>query len=121
MSSAKMSSPKRGEIWLINFDPTKGSEIEKTRPAIVVSSDYIGRLPIKVVVPITGWRSEFAHDYWHIKIEPNSRNNLNKISAIDTLQVRGLDIMRFMKKIGHVTIDELNEITGAIGAVIEYK
>ncbi|ACB53253.1 putative PemK-like protein [Crocosphaera subtropica ATCC 51142] len=38
--------PKRGEIWLVNFDPTLGSEIRKTRPAIVISSDAAGKLPI---------------------------------------------------------------------------
>ena len=45
--------PKRGEIWLVNLDPTVGAEIQKTRPAIVISSDYIGKLPLKLVVPIT--------------------------------------------------------------------
>jgi mRNA-degrading endonuclease toxin of MazEF toxin-antitoxin module len=47
--------PKRGEIWLVNLDPTVGAEIQKTRPAIVISSDYIGKLPLKLVVPITDW------------------------------------------------------------------
>ena len=45
--------PKRGEIWLVNLNPTVGAEIHKTRPAIVISSDYIGKLPLKLVVPIT--------------------------------------------------------------------
>ncbi len=40
-------NPKRGEIWLINLDPTIGAEIKKTRPAVVVNSDYIGKLPLK--------------------------------------------------------------------------
>jgi len=35
---------KRGEIWLINLDPTIGAEIKKTRPAVVISSDGLGRL-----------------------------------------------------------------------------
>nr|WP_310487775.1 type II toxin-antitoxin system PemK/MazF family toxin [Chamaesiphon sp. VAR_69_metabat_338] len=42
--------PRRGEIWLVNLDPTVGAEIQKTRPAIVISSDYIGKLPLKLVV-----------------------------------------------------------------------
>ncbi|MDD1438227.1 type II toxin-antitoxin system PemK/MazF family toxin [Dolichospermum sp. ST_sed10] len=48
-------TPKRGEIWLVNFDPTVGAEIRKIRPAVVISSDAAGRLPIKLVAPITGW------------------------------------------------------------------
>ena len=33
--------PKRGEIWLVNFDPTVGAEIKKVRPAVVISSDSV--------------------------------------------------------------------------------
>jgi len=42
----------RGEIWLVNLDPTIGTEICKTRPVIVVSSDAIGALPIRLVAPL---------------------------------------------------------------------
>jgi mRNA interferase MazF len=44
---------RRGQVWLINLDPTVGAEIKKTRPAVVVNNDAIGILPLKVVVPIT--------------------------------------------------------------------
>ena len=37
---------QRGEIWLINLDPTIGAEIKKTRPAVIVSDDAIGILPL---------------------------------------------------------------------------
>ena len=44
---------RRGEVWLINLDPTVGSEIKKTRPAVIVNDDAIGILPLRVIVPIT--------------------------------------------------------------------
>ncbi|MDH6105639.1 type II toxin-antitoxin system PemK/MazF family toxin [Anabaenopsis tanganyikae CS-531] len=45
--------PKRGEIWLVNFDPTVGAEIKKVRPAVVISSDSVRKLPIvQCVSPI---------------------------------------------------------------------
>jgi mRNA interferase MazF len=47
------NSPQGGEVWLVNFDPTLGTEIRKIRPAVVISSNNIGILPIKLVVPIT--------------------------------------------------------------------
>ena len=55
--------PKRGEIWLVNFDPTIGAEIKKTRPAFVVSSNAIAKLPIKLIAPITDWKPYFAQDF----------------------------------------------------------
>jgi mRNA interferase MazF len=44
---------RRGEVRLINLDPTIGAEIRKTRPAVIVSEDSIGILPLKIVVPVT--------------------------------------------------------------------
>lgn len=44
---------KQGELWLINLDPTLGAEIKKTRPAVIVNDDTLGRLPLKIIVPIT--------------------------------------------------------------------
>ena len=76
---------KRGDIWLVNLDPTVGAEIQKTRPAIVISSDYIGKLPLKLVVPITDWKDSFESDLWHIRLDPSSENGLAKPSAADAL------------------------------------
>jgi mRNA interferase MazF len=71
--------PKRGEIWLVNFDPTVGAEIKKLRPAVVISSDSVGKLPIKLIAPITDWKTYFSANFWHVKIEPNSKY-LSKIN-----------------------------------------
>ena len=38
---------RRGEVWLINLDPTIGAEIRKTRPAVIVNDDAVGILPLK--------------------------------------------------------------------------
>ena len=41
----------KGDLWLVNLDPTVGDEIRKLRPAIVVSRDALGVLALRVVVP----------------------------------------------------------------------
>jgi len=113
-------SPKRGEIWIVNFDPTIGTEIRKTRPAVVVSSDAVGILPVKLIAPITDWKEYYSRNIWHVKIEPDSDNGLIKPSAIDALQIRGVDIQRFVRKLGCVSEIVMGEIVTAIAAVIEY-
>ena len=113
--------PKRGEIWLINFDPTIGTEIKKTRPGVIISSDAAGKLPIKLTVPITDWKSYFANNLWHVKINPDKTNGLSKVSAVDTLQLRGLDTRRFIRKLGNLSEDKIIEITIAIATLIEYS
>jgi mRNA-degrading endonuclease toxin of MazEF toxin-antitoxin module len=46
----------KGEIWQVSFDPTIGDEIRKTRPAVIISSDAVGILNLRVVAPLTAWR-----------------------------------------------------------------
>jgi mRNA interferase MazF len=114
------SVPKRGDIWLANFDPTVGAEIKKVRPAVVVSSDGIGKLPIKLIAPITDWKEYYVDNIWHIKIESDSANSLIKTSAVDVLQLRSMDIQRFIRKIGICSSEVMEEVAAAIAAVVEY-
>lgn len=111
----------RGEIWLVNLDPTVGAEIRKTRPVVVVSSDAIGKLPIKLIAPLTEWRDYLAGNIWHAKVVPDELNNLNKTSAVDTLQLRGVDTVRFVQKLGNVNPEVIKSIVASIVAVIEYQ
>ncbi|MEG4851502.1 type II toxin-antitoxin system PemK/MazF family toxin [Microcoleus sp. B5-D4] len=114
-------SPKRGDIWLANFDPTVGAEIQKIRPAVVVSSDSVGKLPLKLAAPITDWKKYYAGNIWHVKIEPDIANGLTKVSAVDLLQLRGMDVQRFIRKIGELSTTDMEEIARAIAAVVEYQ
>jgi mRNA interferase MazF len=51
---APRKRPARGEVWLINLDPTVGSEIQKTRPCVVISPPEINEnLPVLLVAPLT--------------------------------------------------------------------
>ncbi len=111
-------TPKRSEVWLINFDPTVGAEIKKTRPAVIVSSDAVGLLPIKLIAPITDWKQWYANNIWHIRIEPNASNGLTKVSEDDALQLRGVDHQRFIRKLVQVSATIMQEIAAAIAAVV---
>lgn len=50
---------KRGEIWLLSLDPTVGAEIQKTRPYLIKSVDKLSKLPLKVIIPITDWKTHY--------------------------------------------------------------
>lgn len=117
--STSAEVPWRGEVWLVNFDPTLGAEIKKVRPAIVISSDAVGRLPIKLIAPVTDWKPYFAKNLWHVRILPNADNGLSKPSAIDALQLRGVDLQRFIRRLGRISDETLAEIAIAITTVIE--
>ena len=103
-------APVRGEVWLVNFDPTVGAEIRKTRPAVVVSSDGVGRLPVKLVAPITEWKDAFSQWAWLVRVAPSVQNGLNKVSAADVLQLRGIDMRRFATRLGRLSKDVMDEL-----------
>lgn len=84
--------PVRGEIWRADLEPTRGDEIRKTRPVVVMSDDRIGRLRLRIVVPITEWDDRFAAHPWMVRLEPDASNGLAKASAADTFQVRSMSI-----------------------------
>ena len=88
---------KQSEVWILNLDPTIGAEIKKTRPVIVVNDDALGKLPLKVIVPVTNWKEKYSIAPWMIKIKPDSSNGLSKDSAADCFQVRSVSKDRFVR------------------------
>lgn len=68
----------QSEIWLIYLDPAIGAEIQKTRPGIIINDDSLGKLPLKVIVPITDWKERYEVAPWMVKIEPDVPTDLQK-------------------------------------------
>lgn len=104
---------------MINLDPTIGSEIKKTRPAVIVSENAIGLLPLKVVVPITDWKSRFATAPWMVRLEADRRNGLKKTSAADAFQVRSVSQLRFVSRQGILSPEAMAEISRALSIVLD--
>jgi mRNA interferase MazF len=110
---------KRGEIWLVNLDPTLGSEIKKTRPAVIVNSNTLGKLPLKVIVPITDWKNHYSIAPWMVKLTPSTQNGLSKISSADCFQIRSVSEIRLVKKIGQLPLNLMAEISKGLSATLE--
>ncbi|GKT09223.1 type II toxin-antitoxin system PemK/MazF family toxin [Desulforhabdus sp. TSK] len=108
----------RGEVWLINLDPTVGAEIRKTRPAVIVNDDAVGLLPLKVIVPVTEWKDRYSIAPWMVRIEANSENGLDKVSAADAFQVRSLAQERFVRKLGKLSDSVMTSIGRALAVVL---
>jgi mRNA interferase MazF len=110
---------QRGEIWLVNLDPTIGLEIQKTRPAVIVSSDLVGILPLKVIVPFTEWKDRYAQAPWMVQVDPEEQNGLSKSSAADTLQIRSVSQQRLVKKLGVLSSVQVAKIVQAVRTVLQ--
>ncbi len=108
----------RGELWQISFDPAIGGEIRKVRPALIISQDLLGVLPLRVVVPLTAWQSAFATYAWMVRLDPAPGNGLVKPSAADAFQLKSVSTNRFLKRLGSVSPTELSDVIAAVGVVI---
>jgi len=109
---------RQSEVWLVNFFPKVGSEISKERPAIVVSHDVIGRLPLKIIVPVTDWKPNYAHYPWMVRVEDSVENGLSKVSAIDCFQVKNFANRRFVKKLGSINDDILKKVHSTVAKTL---
>ena len=101
---------KRGEIWLINLDPTVGAEIAKRRPALIVNADNVGKLPLRVVAPITNWKSHYRLVPWMVELPSSERNGLDKDSSADCFQVRSISEKRMIAKIGEADEAQMERV-----------
>jgi mRNA interferase MazF len=110
---------RRGEIWLYNANPTLGDELSKIRPAIIVNSDDIGTLRLKVIVPITGWNNAFIKVPWMVRLDPSPENQLTKTSAADTFQVRSVSQQRLIRQLGRIDAMTMRSITQALAIVLK--
>jgi mRNA interferase MazF len=113
-----MMKPKRGEIWLVEFEPQRGAEIQKTRPAVVLSIKEIEKIPMRIVVPVREYKAHHEQIIFFISLQPIRDNGLSKISSVDCTQVKSFALERFIKRLGTVTSAQLKEITGAVGLCI---
>ena len=109
---------RRGEVWLINLDPTIGAEIKKTRPAVIVNNDGVGMLPLKIIVPITEWRDRYAVAPWMVRLEPDPENGLDKPSAADAFQIRSISQARFVRQLSTLSGAAMQETTRALAVVL---
>ena len=109
----KVAFPRRGEIYLVHFDPTVGYEIQKTRPAVIIQNDVSNRYsPITIVAAISTRFSEppFPRE---VVIEPEE-SGLPKRSAVIVNQIRSVDRQRLARKLGQISGQRLRQLDEAI-------
>ena len=106
------------DIYLVDLNPTKGAETKKARPCIIVSNDDVGILPLKVIVPLIGYKDLHSNKSWLIPIKPTSKNGLAKTLTADALNIRSVSDTRIIKKIGVLDADIYLKLVDAMKIVL---
>jgi len=107
----------RGDIWLVEFEPVRGSEANKRRPAVIASNDRansaaarLGR-GVVTVIPVT---SNVARIYPFQVMLPAATTGLSTDSKAQVEQVRSVDIGRLSRAVGRVSPGALAAIEDAL-------
>ncbi len=91
-----MSDPRLDEVWLVSLDPTRGAEMQKTRPCVVVSPDEMNRhLRTVIVAPMTTSERRYP-----TRVPLTFRGKPGEV-ALD--QLRTVDRQRMLKKVGNIS------------------
>ena len=109
----EMSSPQRGEIYLVEFDPARGHEIQKTRPALIIQNDIGNRYsPVTIVAAIT---SQFAAPLHPTDvIVEGAQSGLSLPSAVVLNQIRSVDRQRLIRRLGRLEVAAMQLVDQAI-------
>lgn len=109
----KVDHPRRGDIYLVSFDPTIGAEIKKTRPALVIQNDIANQhSPITIVAAITSKFDEPPYPT-EVLMEP-AESGLPLRSAVVLNQIRSVDRQRLGKCVGHAGPETMDRVDQAI-------
>ena len=100
-------SPRRGEIWDVNWSPGRGAEQQGTRPALVIQNDRgnaSASYPLTIVASMSRTERELP---LHVRITPTSENGLTDSTDVKCEQVMTIEKSRLLRKRGSINNDEL--------------
>ena len=107
---------KQYDIWLADLNPSLGTEAGKTRPVVIIQTDLLNEVHLSTLIcPITtNVKTEIELLRVHLK-----KGQLDKLCDILIDQVRAIDNKRFIKKLGHLTKDQIQILKTNIRIVLD--
>lgn len=113
MGQARRVAIKRGDVYLVNFDPTVGSEIKKTRPALVIQNDVGNRYsPVTIVAAVTSFKGEKLYPT-EVRLSLG-RKSRKEDSIILLNQLRTVDTSRLIRKLAAVDAQTMRQVDAAL-------
>lgn len=116
---AEIAAPKRGEVWRVAFDPVRGSEQAKTRPAVIVQRDSANDTsPTTIVCPLVDARGE-PGNLLNVLVQ-KGEGGTTKASLVVCNQVRVVDRIRLTgEALGSLNPATMNLVTQGLSAILD--
>ncbi|WP_310410016.1 type II toxin-antitoxin system PemK/MazF family toxin [Chamaesiphon sp. OTE_8_metabat_110] len=116
---ATISNYRLGSIWLVNFDPSIGTEIRKTRPAMIVSGTLFNQRRKVTVLPITSSTPDSRLLPVVVALEPDANNGLTTDSFIVCIDPMTFDKQRLVKQLGILKIEKIRQVQSILCSYLE--
>jgi mRNA interferase MazF len=111
--TGKIVFPRRGDVYLVRFDPTLGAEIQKTRPALIIQNDISNRhSAITIVAAITSQDDDRLYPTEILISAGEGGLHADSVALLN--QIRSIDKQRLVRRLGRVAPATLNAIDRAI-------
>jgi len=109
-----VTGPRRGEIYVVNLEPTVGAEIKKTRPAVIIQNDIANRWsPITIVAAITSKFDEERRYPTQVAVQAGE-GGLRVDSVILLNQIRSVGTSRLVRRLGVLRAETVREVDRAL-------
>jgi mRNA interferase MazF len=111
---ASIPSPRRGEIWDVNWSPGRGAEQQGTRPALIIQNDRgnaSSSYPLTIVASMSRTERELP---LHVRILPNAENGLTDSTDVKCEQVMAIEKSRLIRRRGYISAEELARVDMAL-------
>jgi len=113
-ANASIPSPRRGEIWDVNWSPGRGAEQQGTRPALVIQNDRgnaSSSYPLTIVASMTRTERELP---LHVRITPTQNNGLTDYTDVKCEQIMTIEKTRLIRRRGSISPEELYRVDQAL-------
>ncbi len=107
-------SPRRGEIWDVNWSPGRGAEQKGTRPALIIQNDRgntSSSYPLTVVASMSRTARELP---LHVRIAPSEENGLTDFTDVKCEQIMTIEKSRLIRRRGSISSEELAKVDVAL-------
>lgn len=107
-------SPRRGEIWDVNWSPGRGAEQQGTRPALIIQNDRGNTSPTYPLTVVASMSRTERNVPLHVRIAPTSENGLSDYTDVKCEQVMTIEKSRLLRRRGTITSEELGKVDLAL-------
>jgi len=106
-----MTGCKRGEVWMVNFNPGRGSEQKGVRPALIIQNDTGNQYAATTIIAAI---TSTIKKYPVTVVVPRGKGGLKEESMINLTQILTIDKGRLIRKIGQIEKEKIVEVDEAI-------